>query len=374
MLGAMDERKKSILLLERRKAEELSRIRALLRELGRRLLERASPDGMVERELFDKARAERARLDEARRQVEEDAERAAAIDKAVAEAERQNAETARRLAEVYPDLGETALADEAFAVFAAPYKARVDAVRQKLDELQGRLRDVDGKSGANVFVWLGKNAQSLVLKSFLAKTEASLRRIYAEAGAEFVRGGPCGVNAGGVSEAGVPGEGALGAGFASVRALWDESEERMRLVASLKEEKRVILDSFGHGGSAGRKKAEIARQAGELDRQIDEIYLRLGRKAEEPSTRAEVQRLFDAEADGFLADVLRRRGMVNEYDAQTAKLKASLDIDEERAEIARLERSIAEQQARITAAQGVVARCEKDIAGANERIAGLMKV
>ncbi|MDR1469896.1 MAG: hypothetical protein LBT00_11440 [Spirochaetaceae bacterium] len=360
----MDERTKSILAIEQKMADEAGRIDGLLRGLGQVLLERSDDDALAAfRTERDKIDDETARLDETLRQVEKDVERVSGIDAGIAEEERLNRELKERITATYPELGRLAVEDDAFSAFASPYKTRIAAIQQKIDGLSERL---DGANGAeekgNVFAWLGKSAQNLVVKSFLAKTQSSLERVYAEAGAEFARNRP----------AGKTGSGEIEALYASVESLKNENNERdLRLIA-LKEEKRNILSSFGREGNANRKKAEIARRKECLRQERDDVHVRLGKKAEDPSTQFTLQSLFDDEMNKIRENIARHREQVKDYEDQIASLKASLEIDREQAEVKKLERSIAEQRQRITLAGETIARHEKAIAEANKRIEDLM--
>jgi septal ring factor EnvC (AmiA/AmiB activator) len=356
----MDERTKSILVIEQKIAGEMARIDGLSRGLGQLLLERSS-DGRLaaDRAGYDKIGEETARLDEALLQVEKDSERVSEIDRSIADEERLAAETKERLAVIYPDLGKLVTQDEAFLAFSSPYRARIAAAQQKIDSLNGRLNEIEEKGNANVFVWLGKGAQNLVIKSFLAKTQSSRERVYAEAGAEFVRNRPV---------AGQSAAGEIEAVSTAAELLRNENNERDLRIIALKEEKRTILSSFGREGSANRKKAEIARQKERLIRERGEIYLRLGRKAEDPSTRFALADLFDDEMTKILENIACHRELAKDYEDQIDYLKTSLEIDKERAEIEGFQRAIAEQRKRIAAAEEAITRHEKSVAAAHKRI------
>jgi chromosome segregation ATPase len=363
----MDERTKSILVLEQKMANEAGRIDGLLRGLGQLLLKH-SDDGdlAVERAAYGKINDETARLDEAVRQVEKDSERVSGIDGEIAEQERQKGALKERLAAIYPELGKLAAADDAFSAFASPYKTRIAAIQQKIEGLSERLNGPAGADGTeekgNVFVWLGKGAQHLVVKSFLAKTQSSLERVYAEAGAEFARNWPTGQTAGGETER----------VYASVESLKHESNERDLRIIALKEEKRNILSSFGREGSANRKKVEIARQKERLCQERNDLYLRLGKHTEDSSARFALKSPFDDEMNKIREQVTHCRNRVKNYEDQITGLKASLEIDREQAEVERLKRSIAEQRRRIALAGEAIARQEKAIAEAHKRIETLM--
>jgi hypothetical protein len=361
ILYRMDERTKSIIAIGQKIAGETARIDGCLRELGRFLLER-SQDGRIaiERSTYDRINDETAQIDAAIRQIESGVERANEIDNKIADEERLNGEVQGQLIAIYPNLGRLVTGDECFS----PYKTRIDSIQQKIDGLNERLTETGDKNNANVFAWLGRSAQSLVLKSLLAKTEASRERVYAEAGADFIRN---------QLTDGQAGSSELEALCTAAGVLKKEHDERDMRIIVLKEEKREILRSFGRDGNANRKKTEIRRRMEQLNRELDDLCLRLGRKAEAPSTQLVFQNLLDDEMEIILEDVAHRREIVKDYEDQTARLKVSLEIDAERADVEKLAKSIAMQRQRIATAEGIIARHDKRIAEANKRIADLMR-
>ncbi|MDR1095600.1 MAG: hypothetical protein LBL31_04370 [Spirochaetaceae bacterium] len=367
----MDERTKSILAIEHKIADETARIDGELRELGRLLLERSRDSSIADtRAAYNRINEETARLETVVRQIDRDAERVNEIDNEIADEERQNSEARRQLAGIYPNLGRLVTEEELFSTFSAPYRARIDAIQQKIDGLDRRLTEVDEKGNANVFAWLGRSAQNLVVKSRLAKTQASRERVYAEAGAQFLCSQP---NDGSLPDGGQTGSAEWEALYTAAGTLQHECDERDTRVAALKEEKQEIGGSFGHDGNANRKRAEIRRRIDQLSGERGDLCLRLGRKAEDPAVNLMPESLLDHEMTGILEDVAHCRETVKDYEDQTARLKVSLEIDEERAEVERLTRLVAVQRQRIAASEEIIAQHDKHIAEANKRIADLLR-
>jgi chromosome segregation ATPase len=365
--GMMDERTKSILAIERKIADETARIDGGLRELGRLLLERSGDGGIADaRTARDRINEESARLETAVRQIDRDAERVNEIDNGIADEERQNSEARRQLAGIYPNLGRLVTEDAFFATFSAPYRERIDALRLKIDGLDRLLAGMDGKGNAPIFAWLGRSARSLAAKSRLAKARAARERVYAEAGAAFL----CSDSRPNGGQTGSAEGEAL---YAAAGALKRECDERAARIAALKEEKQEIGGAFGHDGNANRKRAEIRRRIDQLNRERDDLCLRLGRKAEDLAVNRMPEHPLDHEMTGILEDVARCRETVKDYEDQTARLQVSIEIDEERAEVERLLRLIAVQRQRIAAAEEIIAQHGKHIAEANKRIADLLR-
>jgi hypothetical protein len=361
----MDERTKSILAIEQKIGGETARIDGGLRELGRLFLER-SRDGSIAamRTAYNRINDETARLEAAIREIDRDAERVNEIDNEIADEERLNGEARRQLAAIHPNLGRLVMEEERFSTFSSPYRAQIDAIQQNIDSLNGWLTEMNEKGNANIFARIGRSAQSLVTKSQLAKTRASRERVYAEVGVEFVRNQPDGGETGSTEWETL---------YTAAEALKQEGDERDRRIATMKEEKQEIISSFGRDGNANRKRAELRSQMDQLDQERADLYLRLGRKAEDPAANLLPESLLDHDMTGILEDVARSRETVKDYEDQTARLRVSLEIDAERAEVERLTRLVAIQRQRITAAEEVIAQHDKHIAEANKRITDLLR-
>jgi chromosome segregation ATPase len=373
----MDERTKSILAIEKKKADESSRIDGCLRGLGRLLLEGPEDSRIaVEQSAYGRINDETARLAEAVRRIDRDVERINEIDNTIADEERVNSEVRGRLTAIYPNVGRlvaeaaatveaaTSVEDGRFTPFFAPYKTEIDVIRQKMDSLNERLAEMDEKDPPNILMRLGQSVRHLAIKSQLAKTEASRKQLYAKMGAEFAYNRLTDGQA-------VTGE--LEELCTSASLLKSEYDERDMRVFALKEEKRAIRSTFGREGNENRKRTEIRRQTEQLNRDLNDLYLRLGRKAEDLAARHMFQSLFNDETERILQDIARYREIVRDYEDQTDKLKVSLEIDEERADVEKLTKSIAVQRQRIAAAEEIIARHNKRIADATKRIAGLMQ-
>jgi chromosome segregation ATPase len=361
----MDDRTKTILALEQKRTDEAGRIDRLLRGLGQLLLERSDDDSLsAERVECGNINDELAQLDEAVLQVERGDGRVHAIDAEIVEAERLNREMKAQLAALHAELGKLAVEDEAFSAFALPYKTRIADIQQKIGELSGRLneRGEPGETketrGANVFAWIGRGAQNLVVKVSLAKTQSSLERVYAEAGTAFAHNRPVGQTGSADTEA----------VYAEAESLRREGDERDLRIIALKEEKRTILSSFGREGSASRRKAEIARRKEQLQQDRDRLSLRLGKRAVSSSESSSFLSLFDDEMSRIGENVAHHREQVKDYEARIAGIKALMEIDRERAEVKKLEQSIAEQRRRIALAEEAIARHEMAVNEANRRI------
>ena len=380
-LYRMDERRKTILTIEERKAAEAAIEEERLRTLGRLLLER-SDDGRlaVERNAYTRLNGEISALRQEIAVLTQKTGRAAELAEFISEAERQYAETEKELAAHYPELGRRlfepantatdATADAAasavastgadFDAFTAPYKRRISEIQQKAETLANRLAELETGEKNNVFSWLGKRAQGMVVKSSLSRTEAALRQVYAEAGCELLKQPSLSAGA------------ALDGICADAVTLKEACDSCRLRTSTLKEEKRCITEELNReGAGAVRKKTSHEQQ---LLRDLDHLYLRLGKKARDPVARLALQSLFDDEMAATLETALKSRAVIDDYDEQVTKLRVSLEVDDERSVIEKWERAILEERRRIGDSEKKIAEYEKFISDAGDRIARLEQI
>ncbi|MDR2490394.1 MAG: hypothetical protein LBD20_03220 [Spirochaetaceae bacterium] len=379
----MDERRKSILAIEEQKSAETAREAEHLRTLGRMLLER-SDDGRlaVERNTYTKLNREIAAAQEQIEALAQKTFRAAELTEQINAEERQFAETEKALAAHYPELGrmlfepkdadagaDTDQNGARFAEFTAPFCQRIAEIQQKTETLSARLSELETAEKGNVFSWLGKRAQGMVIKSSLSRTEAALKQVYAEAGAAAATGSEL------LNQPGMQLLPELDRICAETTKLKDECTSFHERLSKLKEEKRCITEALNHdGGGAVRKKANYEQQITRLLGELDQVYLRLGKKAEDPVARMALKSLFDDEMTQTLETALVSRDMVDEYNEQIAKLRVSLEVDDERTVIEKWERAVLEERRHIGDSEKKITEYTKLIADARDRIARLEQV
>jgi hypothetical protein len=381
----MDERRKSILAIEERKAAEAAREMELLRTLGRLLLER-SDDGRlaVERNAYTKLNGEIASFHERIDELNTKTRRAAELTEQINDEERQCAESEKALAAQYPELGrmlfepksavaaDTGRAGASFAEFSAPFCQRIAEIQQKSETLSARLSELETGEKNNVFSWLGKRAQGMVIKSSLTRTEAALRQVYAEAGAAIAAGAAAAEESELLKQSVLP---EIDRICAETTKLKDECRGRRERLSKLKEEKRSITEELNRdAGGAVRKKAGYEQHITRLLRELDQVYLRLGKKAEDPVAQLALRSLFDDEMSETLETALQSCKQVDEYNEQITKLRVSLEVDDERTVIEKWERAILEERRHIGDSEKKIADYTKLIADARERIVRLEQV
>jgi ATP phosphoribosyltransferase regulatory subunit HisZ len=82
------------------------------------------------------------------------------------------------MAGFFRKLGKALLENSAYDNYTSLFREQADALAAKLESLETRIGELDNKEGGNVFSWIGKSAQGLVLRSFLSKAQESQEQHY----------------------------------------------------------------------------------------------------------------------------------------------------------------------------------------------------
>jgi hypothetical protein len=374
----VEERKKTIRELEEKKREtreNLNKLRgswgeAVLTRLDREDSDRFAGELGQYRHFLETIDGFRGRI----RTLEADTPRLRGMEKALGENEKAGAEKTGALKELYIGLGKMALHnDDAFEFEgslreqAEDLTARISAQQEKLGELE------EGKgSGSGFFSWIGGNAQRALIRSRLSKNQALLNRLYAPAGEQFFaaleRQGEDG------EKGGVP---------ARIRALLQELALLEESRSSLEGQRETLKKSLGiEGNSRNFNPAKaIKDQEHRIEReqeQLGELCAVFGERLYglfagiETGEGAENGAWLQREDTIALARIREMLDQIAGYEAETEKLRASLLIDEKRASIDKMKKSILSHRQRIANSESIIAVLEKQIEEANRNIEELM--
>jgi chromosome segregation ATPase len=367
----MDERKKAIRELEDKVREGSRSVDLMLEDLGESLLTRLngeetalpSPVGslpLTEYRRFLKEIADSEALIET---IEADVEHLKEIEEQIAEKERQNSGHTKDLADSYVRLGELVLKDPLFEDFSLPYQPQLEALLPRMGSLEERLEALEDKKDANLFAVIGKNAQTVLFRSFLGKSRGTLRRLYQGAGEKFIRSGSRDIPAG------------------EIRVLVDDIDDRRKLasdiaadLALLREERRKIGDAFGAEGGPVKRIQGLEKHIGHIREELRKVSLNFGVQAADLSLREQFAGILTADHLLLLEEIKKGRDVIGDYEGRIEKLKASLAIDAEKAEIEKLNRAIEEHKQRIAAGEKSIADLENRIETANRRIGDLSRL
>jgi chromosome segregation ATPase len=371
----MDERKKTIRELEEKKREDQNAIDLILENLGRTLLSRIAGSsgaaGAAEGRSSSEDVAEYRRIlkeiadaEDYIRSIEADSLRLKELEEGILRKELDNSEQVKALSRLYTRLGELLVEDAAFSGFTGSFRRQIETLVPKIRSLEDRLGDLEDGNQDNVFTWIGKSAQGMVIRSFLGKNQGNLQRIYTAVGEKF--------SASGLEEP------ILNPGILSVLGEIEGSRKTILGLNSalneLRNERRKIGDSFGAEGGPVKRIQSLERHIAHSREQIRSLYLRYGGRIAGGGSEDEFASLLTPEDTLALDDIKQLREIIEENDKSIEKLKASLAIDAERAEIDRMQKSIEAHKQRIAASNEAIADLKRHIGESNRRIQELMEI
>jgi predicted nucleic acid-binding Zn-ribbon protein len=354
----MDDRKKMIRDLGERKQDTLKQIDELLENLGDALLARTPGEEAAEYQRFLREIEETGEL---LRTLDAERLRLQDLEGEIQRKEQGIGEFNTALSDQYALLGARVLEDPDFADLGEAYHKQADTLSSKIRSLEDRLRTLDEKGEANVFTWIGKNTQEMVIRSFLGKSRQNLRRLQAAAGEKYLHGEK---EASDAVLAQTQGE------IAKLRA---RQADYKGDIEALREECRKINEFFNPEGSPGKKKQALERYGRQTREQLGQVCLRRGREAEDAGFEGEWT---PGEAPGsdIPGQIREKRALIRDYDGQIEKLNASLEIDAQKQEIEKMEKAIGDHQRRIGASEAAIRELNGKIEESNRQIQELMKI
>jgi DNA repair exonuclease SbcCD ATPase subunit len=370
----MDERKKTIGKLEEKKREIQGTVESLLEKLGKSLLAWLDKEGagpfLDELEEYRRILGEIAKSEESIRVIEADTLRLKELEGEISENEKDSSVKTKELSALYARLGEGILETG----FAAAYKEHAEALVQKIQSLEDRLRELDEGKHINIFTWIGNNTQGMVLRSLITKNQAGLERVYIEAGEQYFARREQGT-------ADNPDNPAVGVLLDQVSGIRRELAELDESLTRLRNERRKITDSLGTEGGfrtsgSAKKIKTLERHISHAREQLTGLHIRFGAQfadiVEDGSSEEEA--LLKARHKAALEKVRKLREEIAEYDASIEKLRASLLIDEAREGIEKMEKAITGHRQRIAASEDAISGLKRQIEESNRRIQELMKI
>jgi chromosome segregation ATPase len=367
----MDERKKTIGELEKKIQEEGNSLEALLERFGETLVGRMegdsppsgeAPPGLENLEEYRRLRKEIADSEDSIETIGEQILRIKNLEEDIESREHQDAAQAKELAALYGRVGKLLLEDPAYGEFSAPWREQADTLVPKIQSLESRIAELEQKEGNNVFTWIGKSAQGVVLRSFLLKAEENLERVCRLAGEQF-----CSLD----NSSHPPVLGTIGELTGQIEEFQGQTRARSEELAELRLERRRIGDSFGPGGSPEKQIQNLKKAISSYRDEIKALYRHTGAKAS-GGTSAESGK--DEEDQEILEGIKNLKKSIRDNEGEIEKLKASLAIDEEKKQIEKLKNSIGDQKKKINQAEQEIMDFETRIADAEKNIAELEKL
>ncbi|MCL2878997.1 MAG: hypothetical protein FWF29_02015 [Treponema sp.] len=384
----MDDRKKKIIDLEKTVTDNQASFSLQLEGLGKALLSRSDiagadksvysdPDIFHDIEEYRRLNREIDDSEASIKSIEAHIAHLHELEEDIKAGEQEENANDRELAGYYTDLGKLVMEDPALDDFSATYRTQTETLVPKIKSLEDRLGELtDQTGGGNVFTWIGKNAQGMVLRSFLTKATDNLERLYRNAGEQFYR---------------QKNENSLlanpGSEIADLGKVIEKNKEISASLSNglkkLKEERRVIDNEFSASGGPLRQIQGLRKNIGNLQEALGELYLHFGAGVYASTTtpskpgkkRTESSSPLITGAEQKILDEINRLNKAIQEDNQTIeKLRASLAIDDEKDKIEKYYRSIAEKKNKITEAEQSIAEMEGRIRGCEKHIEELKQL
>jgi tetratricopeptide (TPR) repeat protein len=380
----MDDRKKQISDLEQRKREQSISLDALLTRLGETLLGRVNDSlqennsAFGELDVFRRLKNDITDSEAAIQTVEEQIRRFRELEESIEAKEQENNAGSKELAIVYGRLGKLLLDLSAdaqlngagsiagdFVDFCVPYRDQADTLYTKVLSLEERLSGLEERDGGNVFTWIGKNAQGMVLRSFLTKAQDSLEQLYRNVGERYGRRDNNQLmdntaNSGGSSSEGV----AVAELCAEIERRQADARVLLQELTDLKEERKEISGSFNAEGGPLKQIQTLKNNIAHVQDELKALYRRIGAEAagiDGVERRDIINTLVKPEDQESLDNAVQISRLIRENERAIEKLQASLAIDDEKEKIEKYRKMIQEKKDKIAQAEKNITEYEEGI-------------
>ncbi|MCL2721375.1 MAG: hypothetical protein FWD47_08565 [Treponema sp.] len=365
----MDDRKKRIDDLIKNSQESRSSLDTLLENFGENLYIRTK-DVHTEFEDIGQYNAYLEDISESNAaigKIEEKNRRFKELEEAVNIREHEEKERAKEMAGIYRRLGKALLENSDYSDFTSLFKEQADALTAKLESLETRIGELDNKEGGNVFTWIGKSAQGLVLKSFLTKAQESQGQLHHDIGERYSHREPVKDND----------------NVAIIRAQIDNlrsiSRTALDELSALKDEKRIIMASFGIEGNPQKQIQSVRNHITQVNESLDNLYKKFGAQTAgidediTPERKYFIDTIVTAEDSEIIGRAVRLNQSIIENEKAISKLKASLAIDDERIKIDKYKKSILDKKNKIIDLEDSIVDLEESVRDSERYIQELQK-
>lgn len=358
----MDDRKKTIKALEDQKRETQKAAYLILEQLGEHALVRLKAQGMTHLpEVIEYCRLlqDRAESDASIAGIEQDMLRLKTLQDGIAAKEQEHTGQTKQLRDGYVRLGEILLAYPALDHRYGADKQQIELLIPKIRSLETRLEQLNDTNNANVFSWIGKNAQTMVLQSLLETSQDGLRQIYERLGEHYMR-----------SEGGIPEADGTIAAIQTIQANADLlAEDLGRLKAAC----RKIGATFGPDGNPCKRIQGMEKHIARIKGELRMLYARVGTHAAVPAGSAVFAAALGAEDAPLLAEAEAILQTKTHIESRIEKIKAAISIDDEQAEIEKLHKAVTQHRRRIAVSEQAIRELEDRITRSRQHIEDLTR-
>jgi DNA repair exonuclease SbcCD ATPase subunit len=366
----MDDRKKRIDDLSRNNQENHMSLDALLENFGENLYQRTKDMNADFEDInqYNVLLRDIAESNIAIGRIEEKNRRFKELEETIELKEQEEKERSKEMTGIYRRLGKALLENSNYDNFTSLFREQADALTAKMESLESRIGELENRDGGNVFTWIGKSAQGLVLRSFLSKAQESQEQLYQNTGEHYSNREPLSQDD---EVASIRGE------IDRLRAF---SRAAMNDISILKDEKRVISAGFDIDGNPQKQIQTVRNHIAQVREEIKNLYRNFGAQAAgimdadiKPERKYFIDTIVTAEDGEIIGRAVRLNQTIVENEKAIGKLKAAILIDEEKARIEKFKKSIQEKKDRITDLEKSIADLEEDIKESEAQIQELQK-
>jgi chromosome segregation ATPase len=299
--------------------------------------------------------------------IEEKNRRFRELEEAIDSGEQERKEREKEMAVIYRKLGKTLLENSAYDDYTSLFREQADALKAKLESLETRIGELDNKEGGNVFSWIGKNAQALVLRSFLSKAQESQEQLYYNVGERYS------------SRDSASQDDEVSVILAEIDRYREISRSAQDALSALKDEKRILSAGFDIDGNPQKQILNVKNHIAQVREELRALYRKFGAQASgideeiKPERKYFIDTIVTAEDGEVIGRAVKLHQSIIENDKAIAKLKASLAIDEENSKIEKYKRTIDDKKNRIVDFQNDIKDLEESVRDCEKYIQELQK-
>jgi len=360
----MENRKTRIKELETKKAADTRARNKLLEELGAALFGRIgegvlSDDAAGVLTEYRGLQKDIVDSEDIIKSLEEEVSKLKELEEAISVREEEKSRLDKELEEAYAGIGKILFEDPDFHDATGTARRQEETLLAKIEEQERKLEELDKKEGG-VIAQFGKNIQMTLSRTLLLKNRSALRQFYRDVGEKYI-----------TSKPDEPPAGSGGEAAGNALRLSEILTSLNADLAGLKGERRKIMELFGAEGSPSRRIEGLERHISHVKGDFSALHLRLGVLATENTGGEALSALIREEDKELLEKAGLLKAQIAEGELDIQKINASLSIDDEKAEIEKLNKAITSQRQKITYAEEAIAGFEKQIAGLEFKIGEL---
>ena len=362
----MDEGKNKIRDLEEKKSSDTKTRNQLLEGLGEAIFRRIGDGEPFTNEAADapgfmlteyrKLQKEIDESNELIKTLEKEVLRLKELEETIFAKEKEKSGLEDELEGVYADLGKALLQTPDFLDSTGLASRQEEALLDRINEHELKLEELEKRDGG-ILAWLGKSAQMTVSKTVLAKNRSALKQLYRTTGEKFLFS---------KSVESLDGETAISAG--KIMELKELLSSLAEDLSSLKGERRRIGEIFGVEGSPSRRIQGLEKHIAHVKGRYPGVYISMGLLAADETGAGSLSSYISTDDTPILEKAGLLKTQIAKYQLEIEKVKAALNIENEKAAIEKMQKGIKGQQLKISVAQEIIADFEKQIAETEQRI------